>query len=225
MLKGRVLNNRSNEDEKEDVMGHVMLQHCIYRVVVGMIIMGLTGLGCSSGPSVPPSELPLQEVDGPEWLTQKGAAFSGDKAIFYGVGLAANVMSSTSKRRAAEAQARRDIAQTFNTYIGALNKQYLADTTAGSMEAHSVEQHIEDVMKDVAEATLVGVTIEQYWEHPHKNEVYALARLDLQRFLDVIEALQSSQEAFKELDAKMRDFVRKNAKQAHKNLNAELEKR
>lgn len=197
----------------------------VWHVSVVLLVLALAVVGCKSGPAVPPSELPLQEVDGPEWLTQKGAAFSGDDAVFYGVGLAADVSSSALKRRAAESQARRDIAQQFNTYIGSLQKQYLADTTAGSMEAHSVEQHIEDVMKDVSEATLVGVSIVEYWEHPHKNEVYALARLDLKGFLDKMAGMQSAQEAFKELDSKVREFVRKNAKQAHSTLNSELKKK
>ncbi len=205
-------------------MGQDVRGRRVWHVFAVLLVLVWVAVGCKSGPSVPPSELPLQEVDGPEWLTKKGAAFSGDDAVFYGVGVAADVSSSPLKRRAAESQARRDIAQQFNTYIGSLTKQYLADTTAGSMEAHSVEQHIEDVMKDVSEATLVGVSIVEYWEHPHKNEVYALARLDLKGFLDKMAGMQSAQEAFKELDKKIREFVRKNAKRAHADLNAELKK-
>jgi len=167
----------------------------------------------------------VEQGKAPKWVTQKGAAFSGDRAVFYGVGNAAGLVNPSLKRRAAEAAARRDLAQEFQVYIAALQKQYQAETTAGALDRHSVEQHIEDVMKQVTEQTLVGSSIVEYWEHPDRNEAYALARLDLARFQEMVEKLQSNQAQFKELDAKLKETIKQNSEKLHRELAQELEKR
>lgn len=172
------------------------------------------------------TDTPIQDVKTlPIWVTQRGAAFSGEKRVFYGVGNAAALQNPSLRRRAAEGQARRDIAQTMQTYVAGLQKQYLAETTAGDMSKQSVEQHITDTMKQVTEATLVGSQIVEYWENPLRNEAYALARLDLEQFLDVMKSYQSAVGQSKELDAKVREYVRKNAEKAYDELNAELGKK
>ena len=168
-------------------------------------------------------EGPIQDAKGlPKWVTQKGAAFSGERRVFYGVGNAAALQNPSLRRRAAEGQARRDIAQTMQTYVAALQKQYMAETTAGDMSKQSVEQQVTDTMKQVTEATLVGAQIVEYWEHPQRNEAYALARLDLEQFLDVMKSYHAAVGQSKELDAKVREYVQKNAEKAHDDLNQEL---
>ena len=201
----------------------ILLGHNVRNALLVAAVVIVAGWGCTTTAPVDPKTIPIQDVGGPEWLTQKGAAFSGERKVFYGVGLASDVSSSALKRRAAETQARRAIANTFNSYVAGMNKQYLADTTAGSMKAHSVEQHLEEVTKEITEKTLTGVTIEEYWEHPHKNEAYALARLDLARFLEAVRSMNSAQEEFEELDAKLRDAVRANAEEAFDELAKELD--
>jgi len=192
-------------------------------VMLILIVGGLSG--CATGPAGGRSDVPLQEVGGPEWLTNSGAAFSGERRVFYGVGNAAAIVNPSLRRKAAEAAARRDLAQTFQVYVGALNKQYMAETTAGDMKRVSVEQHIEDVTKQVTEATLVGSNIVEYWENPTRNESYALARLDLEQFLEVMQSYRAATSQFKELDSEVREFVRKNAERAHDQLNQELKKK
>ena len=167
---------------------------------------------------------PIQDVGGPEWITKGGVAFNGEKHVFYGVGNAAGIQNPALRRRSAEAAARRFLAENFQVYVAALNKQYLAETTAGDMERSSVEQHVEDVMKQVTDATLVGTQIIDYWEHPDRNESYALVRLDLEEFLEAMQKYGSATGQFKDLDATMREFVRKNARKAHEELNKELKK-
>ncbi len=206
-------------------------------VTLGLGLMVLVGVlaGCAEQEAaVPPTTqtgmagpgTAIQNVPGlPCWVTQAAKCFSGERRVFYGVGNSAAMQNPALRRRAAEGQARRDIAQTFNTYVAALQKQYLAETTAGAMDRQAVEQHVVDVMKQLTEATLVGVTIAEYWEHPTRNEAYALARLDLAQFLDTLGAMKQAEGNFKELDAKMRDFVRKNAEQAFDNLDKELSAR
>ncbi len=200
--------------------------------IVGSAVLLAMTVGCAADQAAKPmpgglerTDTPIQAVEGvPDWVFKKGAAFSGERRVFYGVGNAAAIRNPALRRRSAEAQARRDLAQTFKVYVAGLNKQYLAETAAGDMDRVSVEQHIEDVMKQVSEGTLVGSTIVEYWEHPKRNEAYALARLDLEQFLDVMKNYGSATGQFKELDAQMREFVRKNAAKAHEALNQELKK-
>lgn len=117
------------------------------------------------------------------------------------------------------------MASTLQVYVASLQKQYLAETTAGDLGKHEVEQHIQDTMKQVTEATLVGVQIVEYWEHPLRNEAYALARLDMEQFMEIMKTYAAASGQFQQLDANLRDWVRKNADKAHDQLNEELQKK
>ena len=206
---------------------------------VGMIKMvGIVGFvallsGCASQQPVGQEagglsrvDSPIQDVAGaPKWVAAKGAAFSGDRRVLYGVGNASGLINPSLRRKAAEGQARNDLAATLQVYVAGLQKQYLAETTAGSMDKHSVEQHVQDTMKQVTEATLVGAQIVEIWENPLRNEAYALARLDIEQVMDAMKSYKAMNAQFKELDANLREFVRKNADKAHDELNGELEKR
>lgn len=196
-----------------------MQKRVSYYVFGGMLMaVGLLTAGCAETPSMAVQD----QKNVPKWVTSRGQMSSGEKRVFYGVGSAANMMNPGLRRRAAEAQARRNISETMNVYVGALQKQYQAETTAGAMDKHSVEQHVTDTMKQITEATLVGVQIVEYWEHPLRNEAYALARLDLEQFLDVMKSYQGAVGQSQELNARVRDYVRKNADKAYDELNQEL---
>ena len=134
-------------------------------------------------------------------------------------------MNPSLKRKAAEASARRDLAQEFQVYIAALQKQYQAETTGGSLDRHSVEQHIEDVMKQVTEQTLSGSSIVEYWEHPNRDEAYALARLDLARFEETMNSLQSNSQQYKQLDDRMKETIKQNAEKLHQQMADELKRK
>ena len=200
-------------------------------VVLVLIMGGLSG--CSSTPSEyeemgsPGKVQAIQNVEGvPEWTFNRGAAFSGEREVFYGVGNTDGIRHSALRRRAAQAAARRDLASIMQVYVAGLFKSYLAATTAGNMESASEEQHVEDVMKEVTDATLVGSQIVQYWENPNNpKQAYALARLDMEQFLNTIKKFGSAMEQFKELDAKVKEHVKNNASKSHGELNKELEKR
>lgn len=194
-----------------------------------VLIMG--GLfGCSSVPSAPEGSgdtgVDVSYTGAPEWTFNRGAAFSGEREVFYGVGNTDGIQHSALRRRSAEAAARRDLANIMNVYVAGLFKEYLANTTAGNMEAASVEQHVEDVTKQVTDTTLVGSQIVQYWENPkNPKQAYALARLDLEQFLKTMDKYESAMGQFKELDAKIKESVKNNARNAFGELNQELEKK
>jgi LPP20 lipoprotein len=171
-------------------------------------------------------DTPLQDVKGlPEWVNNKGAAFSGERRVLHGVGSASGLRNPSLRRKAAEGQARNDMAASLQVYVASLQKQYMAETTAGDMSRQEVEQHIQDTMKQVTEATLVGVQIVEIWENPLRNETYALARLDMEQFLEIMKSYKSATAGFAQLDANLRDWVRNNANKAHDQLDEELQKR
>jgi hypothetical protein len=205
----------------------MMQRWTLTTLALGLVVGGCVGqqpVGQEAG-GLARVDTAIQDVKNvPKWVTAKGAAFSGERRVLYGVGNASALQNPTLRRKAAEGQARRDLADTMQTYVAALQKQYLAETTAGDLGKQSVEQHITDTMKTVTQATLVGAQIVEYWENPLRNEAYALARLDLEQFLEVMKSYQSAIGNAKELDAKVRDFVRANAEKAHDELNAELGK-
>jgi hypothetical protein len=63
-----------------------------------------------------------------------------------------------------------------------LSKDLLAHAMAGNLEATSEEQGIETGIKTSVEQILRGVMIVDHWEHPGRNELFSLARLDLDQF-------------------------------------------
>ena len=196
---------------------------------VGVIVILGAGLllgGCASQAPMKPRTLNqlVNDGDGPEWLIKGGKTFSGDKRAFYGVGSAGRVRNPSLMRKSAQAQARREIASQFKVYVAAMNKQYMADITAGDGDAHSEEQAVTDTLKEVTDATLQGVTIEEYWEHPERNEAYALARSDLDDFLEKVRNYESGKAEYKELSEKVRKRIEQNAEKAFDELQGELDK-
>ena len=89
-----------------------------------------------------------------------------------------------------------------------------ASTTAGDMSASSEEQHVEQAVKTFAAGTLNGVEIVDSWIHPTDGTFYALARLDIERFMGMID--QS-----KELNAKVKERVKRAAEKSFADLERE----
>ena len=73
-------------------------------------------------------------------------------------------------------------------------------------------------MKTVVGGTLTGSRIVDRWEHPSKNTIFVLAKINLEAFKSNVKQMRGLSEKFKE-------YVRKNAERMHEELNEELEKR
>ncbi|CAN0592343.1 unnamed protein product [Laminaria digitata] len=97
-------------------------------------------------------------------------------------------------------------------------KDYAASTTAGDFSASSEEQHVEEAVKTFAAGTLNGVQIVDHWIHPVDGTMYALARLDLDGFMDMIDTA-------KELNAKVKERVKRAAEKSFADLEREEAKR
>jgi hypothetical protein len=143
---------------------------------------------------------------GPQWVMKGSGAFDveGSK-VFYGVGAASGLRKSSDNR------ARAEIAQTLETYVAYLAKDYMASTTAGDQSESSEEQHVEQALKTFTKATLHGAQIVDRWMDPADGTFYSLCELDMMAFKDALDS-------YKELDAKVRDYVRDNAEKMHDEL-------
>lgn len=188
-----------------------------------VVVLGTTvgSFGCGGGAKKPMGEAPkaLEGIQYPDWVLKGSGAFGTDSSrVFYGVGFVSGIKNQALARSTADNRARAEIAKTFETYSASLMKDYMASTTAGDQSATSEEQHVEQAVKTFSAATLSGVQIVDHWFHPSDGSVYALARLDLESFTKNLDKM-------KELNAGVRDYVRKNADRVHSELEKEEEKR
>jgi hypothetical protein len=164
--------------------------------------------GCASSPK-PTADT---AAAGPEWVMKGSGAFDVDGTkVFYGVGAASGIRNKALLRQTADNRARAEIARTMEIYVASLSKDYMASTTAGDMSESSEEQHVETALKTFTKATLHGTQIVDRWMDPADGSMYALCELDLLAFKDALDN-------YKELDEKVRDYVRDNADRMHHEL-------
>ena len=151
-------------------------------------------------------------ASGPQWVMKGSGAFDVEKGkVFYGVGAASGIKNKALLRQTADNRARAEIAKTMEIYVASLSKDYMASTTAGDMETSSEEQHVETALKSFTKATLHGATIVDRWMDPADGTMYALCELDMFSFKEALDK-------YKELDKKVRDYVRENAEKMHGEL-------
>jgi hypothetical protein len=149
---------------------------------------------------------------GPAWINQGSGAFKDGS--FYGVGVATGIKNRALAIDAADSRARAKIAEVFSTYIAKLNKDYMASTTAGDMKTSSEEQNVTQTLKSFTEMTLSGAAPVDHWIDPSDGSMFSLVKLDLA-------AVKNTLDSAKQLDAKVRDFVKANADKAFNDLSAE----
>ena len=171
----------------------------------GLTVLLLVGLAACGGP--------------PKWVA-KGSGYMNDKdsKAFYGVGSVTGVRNEPLAWDTAENRARAEIAKSFETYTGYLMRDYAASTTAGDFTKNTEEQNIERAIKTVTTVTLSGVRPLDRYKDEETNTYYVLTKLSL-------EDMKNNMEKAKELNAQVRDFVRKNADRLFERLEKEEEKR
>lgn len=183
-----------------------------------ILLLGLVLIAGCAGTKKITATTPIQELKAPEWVLKGSGAFGGERGkVFYGVASATGIKNYSLLRAAADNRARNDVAKIFQFYTASLMKDYMASTMAGDVKVTAEEQLVEQAIKTVTSMTLPGVEIVDHWQHPATGELYALARLDLGAFKDNFEKV-------KELDAKVRDYIRKNAERLHEELEKEEKK-
>ncbi len=161
---------------------------------------------------------PIQEVEAPKWVIKGSGAFdSKNTRVFHGVGFASGVNNPSLLRTTSENRARNEIAKIFKVYVSSLMKDYVASTQDLKANSSSEEQHIEQVVKTITSETLTGVEIIDYWQDPNTGELFALAKLDLDAFENLIN--QTNQ-----LNGKSKEYIRNHASLLHEELSKEVDK-
>lgn len=204
-------------------------------VTMGALAMMALVTGCASQPTekvevqadLKRNTTATQDVKGmPDWVVNPGKAGSGDrKHALYAVGDVSSIKNPSLRRKAAEAQARNNMAKRMAVYSASLHKAFSESVTVGGDAGASESAHTSDVLKEVAEQSLVGVEIVEYYERPDINQAYSLARLDLEQVKEMMDKVASSNGQYKQLDAKLREWVKQNAEKANDQLNEELQKK
>ncbi|MBI5243795.1 MAG: hypothetical protein HY922_08975 [Elusimicrobia bacterium] len=191
--------------QKQAAFGKAVL--CLFALAA------LTGCGGGAKTVVTP---PV--VTAPDWVNKGSGAFkdAGTGSVFYGVGSVTGTKIPEMARTGSEARACAKIAETMNRYVASLTKSYMATTMAGDPSKSSDEQHIEASMKSFAKFTLHGAEITDHFRD-NDGTMYALCKLDMN-------AVKKSLDEAKDLDSKVRDFVRTNAEKAFDELQSEESK-
>ena len=94
----------------------------------------------------------------------------------------------------------------------------MASITTGDFKNTSEEQNIEVALKTVTSATLVEVKIIDHWEHPTRNELFSLARLDLEKFKKNIDEK-------KELGEEIKKGIKDRVEKLHQKMEVEVRKK
>lgn len=152
----------------------------------------------------------------PEWVNKGSGAFkdASGKQVFYGVGIMQGVRNRALAVTGADDRGRAEIAKIMNSYVTTLTKDYMASITAGDMSKSSEEQMVSSTMKNFAKFTLHGALPIDHWKDPSDGTMFSLVKLDMS-------AVQQSLAESKDLDAKVRDYVKANAEKAFDELAAE----
>ncbi len=152
----------------------------------------------------------------PTWVEEgSGALYKEDDKAFYGVGAVAGIKHDEPLAwDTAENRARAELAKNFETYSAYLMRDYAAATTAGDFTATSEEQTVERAIKTFSSVTLRGARPVDRYKDEESHTYYVLTKLSL---ADAKEALAQA----KELDSRMRDYVRDNAERLFDRLEQE----
>ncbi len=179
---------------------------------IALMLVAALAAGACSGNGKPS---PIAN-NAPEWVNKGSGAMKDKdgKQVFYGVGIAQGVRNRALSVGAADDRGRAELAKIMNSYVTTLTKDYMASVTAGDMTKSSEEQMVSQTMKNFAKFTLHGSVPVDHWKDPADGTLFSLVKLDMA-------AVQASLSESKELDSKVRDYVKANAEKAFDELSAE----
>ena len=183
-----------------------------FAVLISLLIVAIFS-GCASGPEK--TRVTVGDHQPPDWVNQGSGAFKdgNDKKVFYGVGLADGIRSLSLQRTTADDRALSSIATQVKSAVKRLSKDY-QDITAKSTEVgkgkESTErENVEKAFKLLVNQTLSGAKIIDHWEHPTKNALYSLARIELTDLKKQVDTTH------KELTEDDRATIKKRAEKLH----------
>ena len=174
---------------------------------------------CSSGKKASPVST---NGNAPEWVNKGSGAFkdaSGAK-VLYGVGILQGVRNVGLAVPAVDDRGRVEIAKIMNAYVTSLGKDYASSVSAGDLSKTSEEQMVTQTHKVFTQFQLHGSMPVDHWvdrSDPQSPVYYSLVKLDMS-------TVQQTLDESKDLDGKVRDYVKANAEKAFDELSAEQAK-
>lgn len=153
-------------------------------------------------------------VEYPDWVNKGSGAFGGDVRSIFGVGSASGIKNAALARTTAGNRARAEVSKVFDTYSASLMKDFASSTTAGDMSASDEMQMVEQAIKTFSANNLSGVQIVDHWINPTDGTIFALARLDMESFGDMISN-------HKQLSQQVKERVQRAAAKSFADLEAE----
>ena len=149
----------------------------------------------------------------PEWVNKGSGAFKDvNEKVFYGVGLADGMKNLSLQRTTADDRAIANLATQMSSVVKRLKKDYESITAAGTQTTE--RENVDNAMKLLVNETVNGARIIDHWEHPGKNVLYALARIELESFKKQVES-------HKELSEESRSEIKKRAEKLHEEMTKE----
>ncbi len=160
-----------------------------------LLATGLLLSGCGGGDDVEtdPGNYVSEEFAGaPQWVIN-GRGDDGDK--IYGLGSASGSRDVGLLRDTALARARNDIVLRIQAEVRSLLESYQASTTGGSEygEAANDEQHIENMVAQVAKMDISGAGMETQWISKTET-MWVLASVDMEEFARKVDQMSQLNE-------------------------------
>ena len=172
--------------------------------------------GCTSTPEK--TRVTVGDYQPPEWVNKGSGAFedgSGEK-VFYGVGSADGIRSISLRRSAADDRALANLATQIKSNVKRMAKDFqeiTARSTATGNES-TERENVAQAFKVLVNQTLSGSKIIDHWEHPAKNVLYSLARIELN-------IMEKKIDSHNELSDESRDTIKKKAEKLHEEMRKE----
>ncbi|MFN7131167.1 MAG: LPP20 family lipoprotein [Myxococcales bacterium] len=188
---------------------------------IGIAVAALAAFGCASTPKVnePGGESAIaNEFDGaPVWVVSNCAKYL-KKQVVCASGSFGGTRNPGLAKSQAEARGRTAIAQSLETKVKAMIKDYQSTTTGGADFGASAndEQHVENVSKQITNQVLNGTIMEESWISK-SGTFYALMVLDVETF-------KTSVEKMGQLSEGLRQAVKARADRSFMELDQEIEK-
>jgi len=185
-----------------------------FKVFVLLVVVSVLQVfsGCTTTTTMPEKTRPLVgDYQPPDWVNKGSGAFkdANDDKVFYGVGLADGMNNLSLQRTTADDRAIVNIATQIKSVVKRLKKDYESITARDKDTTE--RENVENAMKLLVEQTVSGAKIIDHWEHPGKNVLYALARVQFSK-------LQEQIETRKGLSDEAREEIKKKAEKIYEDM-------
>ena len=172
--------------------------------------------GCTSTPEK--TRVTVGDYQPPEWVNKGSGAFkdgSGEK-VFYGVGIASDIRSASLRRSAADDRALANLATQIEATVKRMAKDFQEITGRSTATGNdsTERENVAQAFKVLVNQTLSGSKIIDHWEHPAKNVLYSLARIELK-------IMEKKIDSHNELSDESRDVIKKKAEKLHEEMRKE----